>query len=678
MFDYFISKSIADSMFFYYNINNYTYFTTHLIKGGLSLFDHDYKIIAICSADIEQNSNDQFYKAMTSFSARYNFKLLFFNAFSSLYNADSNGKHELGESSIFHLINYELLDGIIMLSNTIQSNSIRNDIVDNAVNHNIPIVSIDYPIDRCININFKFEPAFEHLINHLIEDHGYRRINFIAGQRYNNDSIERLEIYRKVLTEHNIPIEEERIGYGDFYAEPTFKVLDTMMESDLPFPEAIVCANDSMAIAAYNHLTESGYNIPKDVAITGFDGLIEAIGHIPPIPTIQHDYEGAVIKAYDILSAVFNGEEYQKEYWIKSVFISGSTCGCPVRENVHSKVLSHVMYDRYDELVHFCKTQISMTADLTDSDSFQGVFEKLMQYSQNFGSRRFWLCIVDNFLSEDEELLDIIESSSFKRNGYSNHMDVMLSQRNNIWEGITDFETASLLPNFERILKEEDNLMFLPLHFLNQTIGYVALVYDINTVKMDHLYQFLMNISNALETTKTHLIQQNIISTLENKYVHDPMTGLLNRRGFYQKVTPLYQKCLEEGIKLLVVSADLNGLKHINDTYGHADGDIAISTVGRALNFSTPSSGACARFGGDEFVMAGIFDNDYDIDKVRSTFQKYLDDFNAVSDKPYTVSSSFGIVTGIPSKDFSLEQFIKVADEEMYKEKVKHHQNRIN
>ena len=641
------------------------------------MFNHDFKVIAVCSADIDPNFNDHLFKAMTSFSANYNYKLLIFNSFSSLANVDSQGKHDLGESSIYHLINYDILDGIIMLSQTIRSDSVRNTIIDNARLHDIPIISIDRQLDGCINISFEFKTAFKTLINHLIEEHGYRHLNFIAGPRDNPISEERLEVYKNVLKEHDIPIEDERIGYGDFITESALEVLDSFVKSTLPFPDAIICANDTMAIAAFHYLTEAGYNIPEDVAITGFDGTLEALGHIPSIPTIQHDYKATVIKAFDILKNIFNNEDYDKHTWVKSKLIPGETCGCLSADNMQSRILSHMMYDRYDELVHFSKTQISMTADLTDSDSFQSLFDKLTKYAGNFYSRRFWLCIIDNFLSENEELLDIIESSSFQHSGYSNHMDVMLSRRDKIWEGITDFETSSLLPNFGRILDQEDNIMFLPLHVLNQTIGYVALVYDAEKMKMDHLYPFLMNISIALETTKTHRIQQNIISTLENKYVHDPMTGLLNRRGFYQKITPIYDKCLKQHIKLLVVSADLNGLKHINDTYGHADGDIAISTVGKALSHCTPLSGACARFGGDEFVMAGIPDDDSDIETIRTNFQKYLDDFNEASNKPYTVSTSFGLITGVPCDDFTLDDFMKVADEEMYKEKVKHHLNRV-
>lgn len=642
------------------------------------MLDHNFKVIAVCSADIDPNYNDHLYKAMTSFSVQYNYKLLFFNSFSSLLNVDSKGKHELGESNIYHLINYNLLDGIILLGKTIQSQSVRNTIIENAKTHNIPVISIDCQLDGCININFEFKTVFKELIKHLIDEHGYRHLNFLAGPRNNPISEERLAIYKEVLNEYDIPIEEGRIGYGNFLAESSYDVLESFINSSLPFPDAIICANDTMAISAFHYLTEAGYSIPGNVAITGFGGTLEALVHIPSIPTIQYDYESAVLKAFDILDNIFNGNSYPEQTWINSKYIPGEACGCETANNNRSRILSHMMYDRYDEMVHFSKTQISMTADLTDSDSFQSLFDKLTKYSDNFYSRRFWLCIIDNFLSDNEELLDIIEAKSFKHSGYSNHMDVMLSRRDRIWEGITDFETSNLIPNLGRVLDEEDNIMFLPLHVLNQTIGYVALVYDADKMKMDHLYPFLMNISNALETTKTHRIQQNIISTLENKYVHDPMTGLLNRRGFYQKITPLYDECLAGHSKLLVVSADLNGLKHINDTYGHADGDIAISTVGKALSYCTPAAGACARFGGDEFVMAGTISEDSDIEDIRNNFQKFLDDFNSASDKPYTVSSSLGIITGVPCSDCSLDDFLRFADEEMYKEKVRHHQNRTD
>ena len=179
-----------------------------------------------------------------------------------------------------------------------------------------------------------------------------------------------------------------------------------------------------------------------------------------------------------------------------------------------------------------------------------------------------------------EELSDILDDNASLHFGYSNHMDVVLSKHDTIWQGMTDFETSNLLPNIESVLEEEDNILFLPLHVLDHTIGYAALVYEPDKMNMEQLYQFLMNVSTALETMKVHQRQQNIISSLENKYIHDPLTGLLNRRGFYQKVLPDFNRCINEEKHFIAISVDLNGLKKINDTYGHSDGDIAISAIG--------------------------------------------------------------------------------------------------
>ena len=126
--------------------------------------------------------------------------------------------------------------------------------------------------------------------------------------------------------------------------------------------------------------------------------------------------------------------------------------------------------------------------------------------AKNFFSHRFWLCVVDNFLTEDEELSDILDDNASLHFGYSNHMDVVLSKHDTIWQGMTDFETSNLLPNIESVLEEEDNILFLPLHVLDHTIGYAALVYEPDKMNMEQLYQFLMNVSTALECAYLFLV----------------------------------------------------------------------------------------------------------------------------------------------------------------------------
>lgn len=637
------------------------------------LFNNTYKIIAVCLADIDSNYNDKFLKSLSKYSAKYNYKLLYFCSFSSLYSLSSGNKHELGESAIFNLINYNIIDGVIILSETIKCDDILNTIIKNAKAHMLPVITIDRPLEGCYNVSFDCKAALGKIINHIIEDHGYKRINFIAGIRGNQHSEERISIYRSALEKHNIPFEKERIGYGDFWAVPTKKVIEDFINSELPFPEAIVCANDSMAIAAIYYLAQNGFNVPGDVAVTGFDALPEALDHTPSITTVEHDYDKIILNVFDMFEKYFNNKKIPESILVKSKFIPGASCGCKAQNPRPALLFTHKVYQKLDDYKTFNNLQITMSADLTDNTSFQGVFENLMKYSGNFFSKRFWMCIVDNFLINEEELSDILEEKTFHRNGYSGHMDIMLACHNGEWQGMTDFETSALLPSLELLLTEENNIMFLPLHVLDHTIGYVAIVYDADLIHMEHLYQFLMNVSNALETMKIHQRQQNIISNLENKYIHDPLTGLLNRRGFYQMIMPLYKKCIETLSEVFVVSVDLNELKFINDTYGHADGDIAILTVGKALNFSLKDNEACARFGGDEYVLAGPMPDNQREDEFRHSFQQYIDNFNKTSGKPYIISASIGIATGIPNENISLDDFIKFADEEMYKDKVQHH-----
>lgn len=634
------------------------------------MLDVSTKFIAVCCAGVDEDYNDVILPAIRTYGEKMGYKLLYFYSFSTLFYAQ---KHDIGESNIFHLINYNLIDGIILLSESIRNEEISKEIVERAKTYDIPVVAIDHYIEGAYNINFQYMGAMREIMRHMLEDHGYRRINFIAGPKGNSYSEERLNVYREMMGEYGLNVEEERIGYGEFWGIPTVAVLDKFMESDLPFPEAIVCANDSMAIATIRYLSQRGYEIPKQVAVTGFDGIREALEHPLGVTTARHDYKEAAKVALDILQELFDGKSPQNHIFIESEVIYGESCGCDVDNKWKYSALTRELYERIEYNRHFSGNQIEMTANLTDSDSFHEVFDKITNYAENFQTDTFWLCIVDDFLSEKEALSDIIEETSLRRIAYSSVMDVMLSKYKGEWQGLTDFHTIALLPNMEKVFEEYSSIIFFPLHVQEQTIGYVAMYYEPEVIDMGRTYQFLMNISNALEVTKIHQRQQTIINNLEIKYVHDPMTGLFNRRGFYQKAEPMYKAAIDKNKMLVVASVDLNGLKQINDTYGHSNGDIAISTVGKAMAYAGIQECVCARFGGDEFVAACLADSEAYAQQFRKEMEEYLEKFNREAGLPYQVSASIGIVTGVPNSDISLEEFIKVADEKMYQDKVEYH-----
>lgn len=148
---------------------------------------------------------------------------------------------------------------------------------------------------------------------------------------------------------------------------------------------------------------------------------------------------------------------------------------------------------------------------------------------------------------------------------------------------------------------------------------------------------------------------------LSNLYIHDHMTGLLNRRGFYQQ---FHERMAENSChpgEVLLISVDLDGLKYINDTFGHIEGDNAITTIGRVLSECAENGKFCARFGGDEFAVITIVPENATehFEQFVSNFRMHLKDYNASSGKPYQVEASIGFCAELLTKDFALDGMIK-------------------
>jgi diguanylate cyclase (GGDEF)-like protein len=118
--------------------------------------------------------------------------------------------------------------------------------------------------------------------------------------------------------------------------------------------------------------------------------------------------------------------------------------------------------------------------------------------------------------------------------------------------------------------------------------------------------------------------------------------------------------------------SDLDGLKYINDNFGHADGDHSIAKVADALKEAVPENALSARFGGDELFSVII--GECDVDAIVEKIDGILADFNKTSNLPYTVTTSSGAYTTELTPDYEVLKALKVADEKMYT--VKNHKRR--
>ena len=163
--------------------------------------------------------------------------------------------------------------------------------------------------------------------------------------------------------------------------------------------------------------------------------------------------------------------------------------------------------------------------------------------------------------------------------------------------------------------------------------------------------------------------RRRALAELESLSLTDDLTGLYNRRGFLTLAEQQLKQAHRTGEQAVLVFADLDGLKQINDRYGHQEGSNAIVKSAEILRQTFRESDILARLGGDEFtVLATVASNDK-ATAIKTRLQQKLRAFNARRDLPYDLSMSIGIALLDPNGELPIEELIRKADAAMYKHK---------
>ncbi len=190
---------------------------------------------------------------------------------------------------------------------------------------NVPIVCLFSDFEGYHSVTFDNASGLRSLLVHLINKHKASDIGFVSGPVTNRDARERLDIYRSVLKENNIPFDAHKVVYGDFSMASEDAVNELLDQND--HLDAIVFANDSMAVGGYNALAKRGLVPGKDILIAGFDDDVFSISLEPPLTTVEASSASLAYKA------VLNAENYingsvLKDMTVETHLVQRSSCGC--------------------------------------------------------------------------------------------------------------------------------------------------------------------------------------------------------------------------------------------------------------------------------------------------------------------------------------------------------------
>ncbi|HKU72371.1 MAG TPA: diguanylate cyclase, partial [Pyrinomonadaceae bacterium] len=162
--------------------------------------------------------------------------------------------------------------------------------------------------------------------------------------------------------------------------------------------------------------------------------------------------------------------------------------------------------------------------------------------------------------------------------------------------------------------------------------------------------------------------RKKLEETLRNSSLKDDLTGLFNRRGLLKQAAPYFDFARRQKENLLLLFIDLDGMKRINDEFGHNEGDNALINTAAILNRSFRSSDIIARLGGDEFTVL-VTDLNASKEDAITRLNENLKAYNASETRGFKLAFSIGVATLEPERMTCFEELLEQADQAMYEQK---------
>lgn len=580
--------------------------------------------------------------------------------FSSYGCYGQNPLFHKGEMEIMRLPLYEDFAGIILALDTIDKEEVRQIILDQVREKaTCPVVSLRVHVEGVNNILMDENQVMEDVIRHVIEVHEKKNIAFMTGTKGRYDAQCRLECFQRIMAEYGYPVDEHQLFYGNFWKGPEKEACDWFF-AEGRHPEAIICANDKMALMVIDELSSRGMTVPDDILVTGYDGIDEGEYNSPSLTTMRVDFYEMAMRALDLIVKHQDDNEVEDVY-VSTELVLRESCGCEEYARNKAMELRCMNHKKMSDQENIEMQFSYMTIDFCELEELDTLHDVIRRYVYNIdGFQNYYI----GFRDDIEDGRDVME-------GYTDEMHIRVAFKNREDQGVVDYlyPRRELLP-YELTGDEPQCYFFFPLHFLNLTFGYEAYNFgDVHSWNSSYV-RWNVAISNAIENILEQRKMNHLLNELEHMYIQDVLTGLYNRRGFEKYARMQFSKARARGTLICVIGIDMDGLKPINDIYGHHEGDSALRAVGYAIQEAALPGQIGARIGGDEFEVIFPCESEEEVIQWCEIFEQSLKNFNRKSVKPYDVYASWGYKVGVPTANDTIESYMSESDDIMYKNKV--------
>lgn len=623
------------------------------------------KIIGVCLTKINDICRADYINRLHSLCEKADCKMIVFNSFTDFYNG---GVFDDGAKSIYGIINFNIVDALVVLDNSFHNEQIVNDIITHAKSCGKPVVIVGNTADGCWSIRAAYEDTFRKMLDHVIKEHGVTDTFFIAGHdvEADRDSAVRIRCYKDVLEENGIAFDKAKVAYGQYWEGPVRTIVYDLVKDGKKPPQAIFCANDYMAFAACKELEKCGYKVPEDVIVTGFDGVPAAEYFSPQLTTCCDDAETlSELTLSTVLRAVEGLPPENLTYDYKTTI--SESCGCKKFSDIAFRSTALDLHytinemELHEEFVYACIDHMLEIEDM--NKLYSTLSEAILENS--------YICLNSDFVAK------AIDYSRLSRRPFTDDL-IVISSKYSYSESDTPLSMSitDMVPHFLEWLNDDTSFYLTAIHVGSQIVGYYAAKTNIIDKHAAKINRVLKAITIAFNIAINHFKQVQMRLSLDTAEMTNPVTKLPNFKGLagWFKEFSSIEENRQRPISFSVYA--LPKYTYIQENYGMTDAEDAVVFIAEALKIANPTNCFIAHISEEEFVIANYYKSQDEVSDVinnaTSVFYSVVEGYNSTNGKDYYVEANAGCSVIGSGWEPNLESYLKYAKGELYMNRLKY------
>jgi len=435
--------------------------------------------------------------------------------FSTYRKYQDTPEREMGDTNILKLADPKAFEGIVIMKDTIQ-NTEAMESLEKRIHGSFdgPVLVIDAKSEFYPSVFMDGYESVRMLTKHLIETHKVTDIGFLSGKKWHKHSKDRQKGFIDEMEEHGLSVPDHRIIEGDFWYKSGERCVDYLTTDSHKLPEAILCANDQMAIGVCKALENKGIRVPEDIIVVGSDSSMEGQTSPKSITSYLTPAEEYGRYALDWLLSEMKGNK-PEEFNERSILIAGESCGCcdasmPSFSQKRKAWDTEISKEGYDSVNNTMFENLMLQNDLQDYIST--VYSYAYQIED---AESFHLCLVNNI----KYLLN--ESNAYSNNdGYPDKMYYAIRYNNSRISNIASFDdcfdSKKMLPDLYEKRDFPVSFFFTPVFFEDINFGYAVVCYSKHIGAYDEKYRrWIGTVSRGFEMLRRNMLIHELQERLD-------------------------------------------------------------------------------------------------------------------------------------------------------------------